>query len=240
MQNKWVAGKTRQFKFPGWTVPAALLATLAICFVPFIHQQGFYWDDWAKTLVHRLYGLSGYWSYYAEDRPLSAWTHIVLLIVLGEKPLNWQLFTLAMRWLSSVAMWWSMGLVWPKHKQPLVLASLLFAVYPVFNQQPIAVTYHQQWMQFALYFLSLGLMVAAVQTQGGPRRAAALTGASISVMLIQVTVTEYFVPLELLRPLLIWICLAARKNLDRLRGTLLHYLPYFGVLILYLIWRFCR
>ena len=238
MQQNWIVGFIRRLKFPGWSVPAALLAVLAACFIPFIHQQGFYWDDWAKTLVHRLYGPAGYWSYYAGDRPLSGWTHIVLLTVLGETPLNWQIFTLAMRWLSSVAMWWSLGLMWPNHKRPLALAALLFAVYPVFDQQPIAVTYHQQWMQFALYFLSLGLMIMAVQTQGRLRRMALLTSASIIVMLIQVTVTEYFVPLELLRPILIWIICVDHKRAQRWRLTLLRYLPYFGVLSLYLVWRF--
>ncbi len=85
---------------PGWIVPFFLAVLCLISFGIFIPTLGFYWDDWAKILVYRLQGLGSYWTYYAGDRPLSAWTHIVLTPILGVKPTAWQLFTLGMRFLS--------------------------------------------------------------------------------------------------------------------------------------------
>ena len=133
----------RNLKLPYWTVPFILLLVVFITFGLLIPDLGFYWDDWAKTLVDKVFGPSGYWDYYAEDRPLSGWTHILLNAILGDRPLNWHVFTLIMRWLSACGLWVCMIGVWPKHKMQAVLTAILFSVFPIFTLQSIPVTFHQ-------------------------------------------------------------------------------------------------
>lgn len=53
-----------------WVVPVFLLLIAIVTFGLFVSSLGLYWDDWAKLLVGRLYGLDRYTAYYAEDRPL--------------------------------------------------------------------------------------------------------------------------------------------------------------------------
>ena len=146
--------------------PFLLLLVAGLGFGLLAPNLGFYWDDWAKILVSRLYGLGAYPAYYAGDRPLSAWTHMLFTPLLGESPLPWQVFTLLLRWLSALGMLWSLNLLWPRARRQNLVAALLFLIYPVFTQQPAGVTFHQQWLQFALFFLSLGAMIRAVVGPG--------------------------------------------------------------------------
>jgi hypothetical protein len=222
--------------FPMWTVPLVLLGLGFIAYGFLIPSWGFYWDDWAKTLVNHLYGYSGYWDYYAYDRPLSGWTHIVLLPILGEEPLNWQIFTFTMRWISGVAMWYSLSILWPQAKRSLILAALLFMVYPVFRQQPIAVTFHQMWLQYVLYFLSLGAMFLSIRK---PHRYWHYMIPAVIMQFMINSITEYFIGVELLRPLFLWFIISQAEGSTsiRIRKTLRHYLPYALMLSAYLIWR---
>lgn len=222
--------------FPLWTTPLALLALCVLAFGLLLPWLGFYWDDWAKILVSRVFGLSGYWAYYAEDRPLSAWTHILLTPLLGNAPFNWHLFSLALRWLTAWGMWWSFGSLWPHARRPVTFAALLFAVYPVFTQQAVSVTFHQQWMQYALTFASLGAMVQAARR---PQRFWLWSGLSLLAMAVQLSITEYFVGLEFLRPVLLWFLAGEKRPAFKRRvwKTLRGWAPYLALLAAYILWR---
>jgi len=89
--------------------PLLFLFICAACFGILAPTLGFYWDDWAKTLVNVLYGMQGYWDYYASDRPYSGWTHILLVTLFGNGRVAWQLINLALRWAGATAMWWVMA-----------------------------------------------------------------------------------------------------------------------------------
>jgi len=228
--------RNRQIDY-GRLVPAFLLLITLLGFGLLIPWLGFYWDDWAKILVSRLYGLGGYAAYYAEDRPLSAWTHIVFTPLLGHSPLGWHIFVLALRWLSGWAAWWCLNSLWPRARRLNLMAVLLFLVYPVFVQQPAAVTFHQQWLQYALFLFSLGAMVAAWRN---PARRVRWTALAVGAMLIQFTVTEYFIPVELLRPLMLWFLAGqdpAEGPARRLGRVARAWLPYLIPLAVFTVWR---
>lgn len=228
--------RVKDVKFPTWTVPVGLFLFALVSFGLLIPQLGFYWDDWSKILVSRIWGLQGYWSYYAEDRPLSAWTHILLTPVLGNTPFAWHVFVLLLRWLSACGMWWCLRLLWPKAQREAAFAAFLFLVYPVFKQQAIAVTFHQQWMQYVLFFISIGAMIWAYRCA---HRFYPWTVIALVALLLQLSITEYFVGVELVRPLVIWVMLTA--SVLSLRRRLLTafkiYLPYLLVLVVYVVWR---
>ncbi|RPJ44313.1 MAG: hypothetical protein EHM21_10360, partial [Chloroflexi bacterium] len=230
--------------FSSWGGPLVLLLVAILAFGLMLPGLGFYWDDWAKILVSRLYGLSAYPAYYAEDRPLSAWTHMLFTPLLGESPLPWQVFTLLLRWLSALSFWWCLGLIWPWARRQNLVAALLFLVYPVFTQQPAAVTFHQQWLQYLLFFLSLGAMMLAVRARQARQRWL-WTALSLGASLLQLTVTEYFAPIELVRPLVLWFILPGEAALSsNPRGwisksgrVLRAWLPYLILLGAYTVFR---
>ncbi|NMB89469.1 MAG: hypothetical protein GYA17_14010 [Chloroflexi bacterium] len=230
--------RIRSLRFRSYTVPLALLLLCIGAFGILLPTLGYYWDDWAKILVSRLHGLSGYWAYYAEDRPYSAWTHIVFTAILGARPLAWQIFQFVLIWLSAWAMYWALSRLWPRMRWHAAAVALLFVVYPAFQQQPVSLTFHQQWLQYLFYLLSLGCMIQAVRR---PERALAWTALSLLLAAGQLLVTEYFAPLELLRPLLLWLLVAQVRPgaslRQRLVDTLRRYAPYAVGILIYGVWR---
>jgi hypothetical protein len=227
---------SKRGSLPGWLFPLLLALLAFIAFGIWVPKLGFYWDDWAKILVNRVWGPYAYWAYYAEDRPLSAWTHIVLTPLLGENPLPWQFFGVVMRFLSAWCVYWLLRGLWPAAKRQAAMAALLFLVYPVFNQQAIALTFHQQWLQYALITLGMALMVQAFRH---PKYQVWLTLASLLATLTQLSITEYFVGLELLRLPILWILSLEEEQTWglRIRKTLLRWLPYLLLLTAFVVWR---
>src|SRR5512146_2530637 len=147
--------------FPSWTIPLGLLVLLGLSFGLLIPWLGFYWDDWPVILTARLRGIDGFWRFFDYNRPLSAWIYVVTVPILGTRPLNWQIFALALRWLTCVSMWWTVTLTWPKHRHLAASAAFLFAIYPIFAQQSISVAYTQHWTCYFLFFLSMAGMLLA-------------------------------------------------------------------------------
>ena len=198
---------------------------------------GFYWDDWAKTLVNVLFGFEGYRGYYASDRPLSGWTHILFVSLIGNNQLLWQYLNLALRILAAYGMWWSFSFIWPKAKREVALVSVLYFVIPIFTQQPVAVTFHQQWLQACLYFLALGFAFLAVEK---PRFRWLFIAISLAANALQLTVTEYFLGMVLAIPLLLLLYFRRRG----LRGksmwitTLKASVPHLILIAVYMLWRF--
>jgi hypothetical protein len=223
------------FSFPDWTVPLFLALLCFLSFGILIPWLGYYWDDWAKILVYRLQGSSYYWPYYVGDRPFSAWTHIVLTPLLGVKPAAWQFFTLGMRFLSAWGIYYLLFLLRPANRFQAVLAAGIFSVYPLFSQQAISVTFHQQWMQFALIIASFDCMLLALRSS---RNRFAWTALSLLLSILQLSITEYFAPLELLRPFILWFVLAADLNWkEKISQTLKNWLPYLLLIFAFFVWR---
>lgn len=217
-------------------VPPLFLAVLSILsfgiFIPFL---GYYWDDWAKILVARLQGLSSYWPYYVGDRPLSAWTHIALTPLLGDRPAAWLTFTLGMRFLSAWGIFCLLKLIKPRNEYLALIAASIFVTFPLFSQQAIAVTFHQQWMQFALIIWAFYCMVRSIHDR---KHAPAWTILSLSLSIMQLSITEYFAPLELLRPILVWFSLPeSTLPKEKIKRTVFHWMPYFVLLAGFVIIR---
>jgi hypothetical protein len=230
------------------SIPVVLLLVTILAFGLLIPWLGYYWDDWAKILVSRFYGVGGYFAYYAEDRPISAWTHILFTPLVGQAPLGWQIFTLLLRWLSGWGMWWSLNKLWPQARRQNFAATVLFLIYPVFTQQSVALTFHQQWLQYGLFFVSLGAMISAWrQPQRRSGKFFGFTLLSVVTLLLHLSVTEYFAALELVRPLVLWFLIApsvdaatsskARALGQRAWITLRAWAPYLIILAVYTVWR---
>jgi hypothetical protein len=217
-----------------WVVPVILLVLTILAYGLLIPGLGFYFDDW--PVIYMIQSGGDFWEFYQYDRPFSAWTYVLTAPILGTSSFRWHGFTLLIRWVTSCLVWWLLRLIWPKHPTEVTWAALIFSVHPVFLQQSIAVAYSQHFITYALFFLSCGTMLAAVQKQ---RHAWLLTTVSLLSAALHIFTMEYFWGLELVRPLLLWLSLSNQKITTdhKLKRILYRWLPYGIILSAAIIWR---
>ena len=219
-----------------WTIPFALFLITFFSYGIFAFQQGFHWDDWGFAWLIQTLGRPGFFDYFSINRPFLAYVYSVTTSLFGTNPVAWQLFSLLMRWLTAVSLWYFLRMIWPEHKQGVFLVSVFFLIYPGFNQQAIAITYSHFFLAQTLLFLSFILMLWFARQ---PRRYwwAALLAAGFSAF--NLFSIEYFFGLELLRPLFLWIFLQKQQPNQKLdiKRFILFYLPFLAVLAWFLYWR---
>src|SRR3990172_259447 len=149
--------------FTSRTVPLAILLLCLLSFGLLIPFLGLYWDDWPAIMTIRLFGVNEFWDFYRSERPFSAWTFVVTALLLGTRPIVWHIFTLMVRWLTVLGMWYALRGIWPRRIREVTWIAFLFTIYPAFSQQPVAVAFSQHWMSYSLYFLSLVAMIYAIR-----------------------------------------------------------------------------
>lgn len=226
----------RSLKLNNSFVPLSLLLITTISFAPLIHSLGFYWDDWPSMWYLHFQGPQSFHDNFSVDRPLLAWIFRITTSMFGESTLAWQLFGIFTRWLTTLSFWWVLRLIWPRHSAQVAWTALLFAVYPSFHQQYIAVTYSNAFLVYVLFLLSFAAMILAIQT---PRWYWLLMLLSIATSGISMFIAEYFFGLELLRPLLLWYLQRDQKTnlMQKIKRITLQWIPYLFLMISFLVWR---
>jgi hypothetical protein len=116
------------------TVPFVLLVICILAFGLLIPWLGFYQDDWYQVWFRRAFGSGVFVDYYSVERPFIAGIYMLTMPLVGNSPLNWQIFGLLSRFLAVMAVYWMLRVVWPARQQQAVWAAALFAVYPAFRQ----------------------------------------------------------------------------------------------------------
>jgi len=215
-----------------------MLALAILAYGLLLPSLGFFWDDWPNAWFLHVLGPGGFPSAFASDRPVIGYFYLLTTPWLGENPLAWQVFAIACRVLSALALWWVLRLAWPRHPGPTLWSALLFLVYPSFKQQHIAIIYSHFFLLLTLHLSSLALMLLAV---AHPRRRIPLTIAALLAAALSLFAHEYTISLEVLRPILLWAALApaakaASAERPRLRFARA-WAPYLGLTLIYLYWR---
>lgn len=225
----------KRINLKNWTIPLALLVIVVLAYGVLIPWLGFYWDDLPYLWQAHVNGPSGYPAFVASDRPFSGWIFMATTWAFGETAWLYHLFALLLRWAVVLGAWWVVKLVWQDQKRLALWVAILFAVYPGFKQQPIALIYNHHLSVLALYFLSVALMLWAAR---GAKRSGLLIALS-ALCSLSIFSIEYFVGLELLRPVFLWLVLKDRYPLfkQRLAKTSLYWLPTLLVLVIFGIWR---
>ena len=99
--------------------------------------------------------------------------------------------------------------------------ALLFAIYPIFFQQAISVIYGQVFILYGVFFLSLGAMVWSIRQA---RFSKILTTVALVATALHMFSLEYFVGLELLRPLFLWLLFKEKfSRRERIRRVIEHW-----------------
>jgi len=223
-------------QFTRRSIPLALLGACILAYGLLIPRLGIYQDDWHFVFYAYSLGLDSLKELLTIDgRPFASWIYALVFGVWGFKPFYWQVVALVVRWLTVTFIWASFDLLWPKAIRQNFTAALFFALYPFFRLQPSAVDYTQHWTVYFLYSLSVYLMLRAQRERFWLNTVLALLSQSVHLF-----TNEYFFGLELLRPILIWLAINHSQlgQRTKLSQSLLRWLPYLTVLVLYLVWRF--
>lgn len=229
------------FEIPEKYVPIFLLALCALSYGLTL-TLGYFWDDWVVLWNFQALGARGVFESYAMDRPIHGYFLGYLIQLLGTAPLTWHLAALLMRAGGILAVWQILRQVWPGQNRTNALVAALLAVYPGFTQQPLTVIYILQlWGAFLLWAVSIGIMLAAIRPG---RWQGWLTGLACFLALTHLALSEYFIGLELLRPILHGMVLAQTASPERIadwrtrfKVIFHHWWPYLAALVGYLLYR---
>lgn len=219
-----------------WFHPFLLLLVAVLAYGVLIPWLGYYWDDWPKAWFLHALGPSGFHQVYAVDRPYLGWTYLITTTLIGESPWAWQVFAVVVHGSSAAALWWLLRVLWPRRPDIAAIVSLIFLVFPGFSQHSTALIFSHYFLILAIHVLALGCTVLAVRR---PARRFVWTLLSLAGSVYSIFSIEYFVGLELVRPLIIfWATREADRRLRaRLVQTLRHWLPYVPVLAGFGLWR---
>lgn len=216
-------------------IPILVLAVMGLSMGLFVPTLGFYLDDWPKIFFQQVKGAASTHLFQAHDgRPLQGWYQILFFSLFGTKAWAWQVYALALRYLTVLFSWLTFRKIWPKRELQLGLVAILFAVYPIFAQQPMAVSFMVHWTSFLCVVLSTYLMVLSIEH---PRLYILLTLAAVVLSGVGLTLIEYFIGLEFIRPLLLWFLFAKYSPKERLSKVFLHFLPYLLTTGAFVVWR---
>jgi hypothetical protein len=203
-----------------------------------IPSLGFFQDDWNFVFYSSARGSQGLLEFLIIDgRPGATWIYTLGFTILGYKPYLWQLFSITLRVLTTIYFWLVLKNLWPARRYGNLVTAIVFLAYPFFTLLPLSVAYAPHLAAYFLYSLSMFLMVSALEK---PEKYVLYTSIAVLCTFIQLFTVEYFVGLELLRPLVVWFFLSTKLEItksERLRKILLMWLPYLIALIFFVIWR---
>ena len=233
MSNRFL----EKVKFTERNLPLAIIITGILAFGLQLASLGFYQDDWHFIHYGSAAGARGMLEFLTTDgRPTAAWVYALGYPLLGFSPLPWHVLSLTLRLATVLLAWRVLQNLFPERTRTNALATFFFLLYPAFTLQPQAVVYTEHWTSFALFFLSLLLTLHAIQN---PKRWLPYTALAVIATALHLFTVEYFVGLELLRPLAIWV-IKERNAIPfgaRLKRAALTWLPYLIILLLFLYWR---
>ena len=214
-----------------------LLVTLGLfAYGIIIPWLGFYYDDWAFAWIAYRLGPLELFESFRPFRPFLGPYFLVTASIIPQFPWMWHSFNFLVRMLLSLSCFWMLNQIWPEQKKNAFWVSLFFFLYPGFNQQWVSMTHSNQGLLPHLFqLLSFGLMVKALRA---PLKTSKWFTLSLVTGFIGIFSTEYFITLELLRPIFIWIILERNQNnrINLFVETMKKWAPYLCILILNIIW----
>ena len=236
--GRWGNELVKLRRLAGWPgfYPAITLLIGLLTYLYAIPSLGYYWDDWEVAFLLNAGDPALFTGYFAFDRPF-AWPYQVMYAGFGLNPLAWHAVTFLLRWGGILLLYYALEEIWPRQRSYLRWLGALVLVYPGFLQQSISGAYNRHFTAFFVFALSIYFMVLATRKT----KAAWIFGlASWMAAFVHIFTIEYFVGLELIRPLLLWLLIARERGVTRAVATRRVFtlaLPYLLILAFYSWWR---
>jgi hypothetical protein len=157
------------------SIPLLFLIVTVAAYGLLLPLTGFYWDDWPFAWIAKFLGPQEFIPAFAQVRPFLGPIFFVTTSLVPPVPLYWQIFALIIRFISALSVWFALNHVWPGHKRQILIASLLFLVFPGYSQHWVAFTHiNQEWIPFIFYLLSFGFTARALRSQSALSPSASL------------------------------------------------------------------
>src|SRR5690349_2609830 len=226
------------------SIPLLFLLVTGITYGLLLPLTGFYWDDLPFAWMAKFLGPQEFIPAFAGVRPFLGPIFFLMTSLIPPVPLYWQIFALLIRFFAVLSAWFTLTQIWPHHKRQTLLVSLLFLVFPGYSQHWVAFTHiNQEWIPFIFYLLSFGFTASALRKSIAQREAGGgdttqstklslipgyYTILAVLFLVVGVFPTEYFVSIEPMRFLFIWVLVSERLGGFRHRfvETLKRWWPY--------------
>ncbi len=194
MQKLYI--KIKDIHFTDKSVPWLLLGACILAFGLLIPKLGYFQDDWNYVYNSYVFGPKGIIDFLNYDgRPIASWVYILGFAILGYKPLFWHIAILLLRWLTATVFWKILQFIWPDNGWQNLAAALIFALYPFFTLQPLAVAYSMHWTGYLLFALSIYFMLLALKKRFWVYMPLALLTQALHLFTL-----EFYSGIDLLRP----------------------------------------
>ena len=258
-------------RFGKRSMPLLFLIVTIIAYGLLLPLTGFYWDDWPFAWIAKFLGPQEFFPAFASVRPFLAPIFFVTTSLVPLEPIYWQIFALIIRFISGLSAWFALNQVWPNHKRQVLIASLLFLIYPGYSQHWVALTHiNQEWIPLIFYLFSFGFTARALRNlpviarsvedptiakhpvrkqshyyaeiasggQNAPERPRNDTIFALLLLIAGVFPTEYFVSIEPLRFLFIWVIVSEEIHgfQQRLVKSLKYWWPYLLIWLANVAW----
>ena len=227
-------------RFSERSIPLLFLLVTVMAYGLLLPLTGFYWDDWPFAWIAEFLGPGEFIPAFAQVRPFLGPIFFLTTSLIPPVPLYWQIFALIIRFLSGLSAWFVLSQVWPRHRRQTLIVSLLFLVFPGYSQHWVAFTHiNQEWIPLIFYLLSFGFTARALRTSLTQGTQASLRKQSSSasrdtiiallLLIAGVFPTEYFVSIEPMRFLFIWVIISEQVGGfgRRFIESLKRWMPYF-------------
>jgi hypothetical protein len=218
-----------------WFYPIVLLLVGLAAYGIIFTRPGFYWDDWGKVYIYYVHNPVVSLG-YSPSRPFTVWTYLFLFTFAKMTPLVWQILELIVRWLGILFIYYMLMAIWPRRVWQLRWVGVLLFVFPGFLSMPASVAFSDQLTVFVLLAISLFLTVKAIKSK---KFFWLWMPVSVVLGIAQIFLIEYFVLLEVIRPVIIWFTLRSQQVEPKkaLRKTILYWLPFALGIVVFVGWR---
>ena len=220
-------------------LPYALLMFIsALVYLPFIHQFGYYFDDWYFMYAGGVRGASVFADIWSIDRPGAALLMHPLYSVFGQNALYYNVSAYLFRLLSAFGLLSIGHLLWPRARVETCAMALLYLIYPGFLSQPNGIVYQFYVAGLAAATWSIALTVKAVTANSKFRKFWYFVF-SILLGLFYLAQVEWYIGFEVIR----WACVIVvlhreKRNLwHTILGAVQRGWPAFLAPSLFLGWR---
>jgi hypothetical protein len=223
-------------RFKDRSVPLLFFLTAIVAYGLLLPQTGFYWDDWPFVWIAKFLGPAEFLPAFANVRPFLGPIFYVTTSLIPPVPIYWQILAIVLRFFSGLFAWFAFKQLYPQHPRQTLVAALLFLVFPGYSQHWVAFTHiNQEWIPFLFYLFSFGLTLKALRT---PQKFAPITVVALFFLILGVFPTEYFLGLEPLRFLFIWVIVSEETHSfrERFLRTLKFWLPYLLIWLANIAW----
>jgi hypothetical protein len=113
-----------------WTVPLVLLLVAFAGYGLYINHLSYYWDDWSFAWARFFQGFRGLKAVADATRPMRAYIENTETQIIGINPISWQVYSVLLRWLASITLWWFLRQLWEEQS----LATFIPGIQPTIHR----------------------------------------------------------------------------------------------------------